>query len=67
MLEMKVRGSNHAQLPLHRLGVAVNDWKTLVAGGGSNVALDGVRAGVLWIVVQENGNVANGVWNYLAK
>ena len=64
---MEVRGGNHAQHPLHRLGVVVNDRKTLVARGGSIVALDGIRDGALCVVVQVDEKVEKGVWNHLAK
>ena len=64
---MDVRGGDHAQLPPHRLGVAVNNRKTLMVGGGNILILDGIQDGALWVVVQGNWNVANGVWNYLAE
>lgn len=67
VLEMEVRGGNHVQLSLHCLAVAVNGGKTLVAGGGSIVALGGIRHGALCVVVPDNRNLARKVWNCLAE
>ena len=66
VLEMEVRGGNHVQLSLHCLGV-VNGRKTLMADGGSIVALGGIRHGAQCVVVPDDRNLAKKIWNRLAK